>query len=77
MPRNKDLPRYSVGLTFSENELERLEELAAIAGEHDESYHKTILSALAAYDVAIKCGVREFSGDSIFNRKISDGPEKL
>lgn len=68
MPRT-DLPRYSVALTLSEDEIERLEEMAGMVGENGQPVEQTILDALVAYDVSLKGGVREFYGPSIFRRK--------
>lgn len=71
MPR-KDLPRYSISITLNEAQLERLEELTAQGGtlpspsERDPHY-LTIMAALAAYDVMIKGGVSNFSGETVFH----------
>lgn len=70
MPR-KDFPRYTISLTLTEAQLERLEEMTAQGGTiphpHRDPHYLTIMAALSAYDVMLKGGVTNFSGETVFH----------
>lgn len=69
MPRN-DLPRYSISLTLTEAQLERLEELTAQGGTIPspgrDPHYLTLMTALAAYDLMVKGGVTNVTGETVF-----------
>lgn len=69
MPR-PELPRYSISITLTESQLKRLEELTAQGGTipHParDPHYLTIMAALSAYDVMLKGGVTNFSGETVF-----------
>lgn len=75
MPR-KDLPRYSIAITLSEEQLSRLDEITnqQSAENPQGSNELTIMMALAAFDVLLKAGRQGVAlhGETVFHPLPSD-----